>query len=146
MRRERTASVAAFYRMVDAVSKDSPLADALVPMCKVEISKRSSFIVHEAQLLIGGHGILEDFSILPRLADDAVVNEIWEGTHNILAGHAAKALRRPRVLAALEAEFGPKPELRARVEASRALDEDAQNAGDAELVSLAFSAVTGDSF
>ncbi|MDE2144269.1 MAG: acyl-CoA dehydrogenase, partial [Elusimicrobia bacterium] len=100
MRRERLGMLTAFYKGIDAVASGAPEAEALVPLLKVELSKRSSFLVREAQLLIGGHGILDDFSPLNRLADDAVVNEIWEGTHPILCGHAAKALRRPRVLAA----------------------------------------------
>lgn len=97
MRRERRGMLAAFYAGVDAVSSLAPDAEALVPLLKVELSRRSSSLVREAQLLIGGHGILDDFSPLNRLADDALVNEIWEGTHPILLGHAAKALRRPRV-------------------------------------------------
>jgi hypothetical protein len=115
-----------------------------VPMLKVEVSSRSSWLVREAQLLVGGHGILDDFSPLNRLADDAVVNEIWEGTHPILAGHAAKALRRPRVLEAFLARLsaGPAADLRRRVEESRAWTDDERNAGDEALVSAAYAALT----
>jgi hypothetical protein len=103
--------------------------------------------VREAQLLIGGHGILDDFSPLNRLADDAIVNEIWEGTHPILAGHAAKALRRPRVLEAFlkrTAEPAFARELKSRVEASRKQSDDEKSLGDESLVCLAFELLAGD--
>jgi len=89
--------VTAFYHGLASLEAQEADAEALVPLLKTEISMRGSELVREAQLLIGGHGILDDFSPLNRLADDALVNEIWEGTHPILAGHAAKSLRRPRV-------------------------------------------------
>jgi hypothetical protein len=34
--------------------------------------------------LFGGHGVIEDFSSLPRLLRDATVNELWEGPRNVL--------------------------------------------------------------
>jgi putative acyl-CoA dehydrogenase len=141
MRLQRLGMLKAFFAGVDAVAEGAPDAEALVPMLKTEVSKRASYLVREAQLLIGGHGILEDFSPLNRLADDAIVNEIWEGTHPILAGHAAKALRRPRVLDAFlartrEPDFAG--EVRARVAASRAASESERAVGDEGLVSLAY--------
>ncbi|NNN06599.1 MAG: acyl-CoA dehydrogenase [Elusimicrobia bacterium] len=146
MRRERRGMLAAFYAGVDAVAADAADAEALVPLIKTEVSKRASYLVREAQLLIGGHGILDDFSPLNRLADDAVVNEIWEGTHPILAGHAAKALRRPRALGAFLARVSDASfagELRARVEASRATPDDARALSDEGLVAFAYDALTG---
>ncbi|MFI5344872.1 MAG: acyl-CoA dehydrogenase family protein [Elusimicrobiota bacterium] len=147
MRRERLGMLTAFYKGIDAVASGAPEAEALVPLLKVEISKRSSFLVREAQLLIGGHGILDDFSPLNRLADDAIVNEIWEGTHPILCGHAAKALRRPRVLAAFlkhatEPAFAR--ELESRVVASRKMDEDEKNIKDEDLILLAYDLISGN--
>lgn len=147
MRRERLGMLTAFFAGVVAVAADAPEAEALVPMLKVELSKRSSFLVREAQLLIGGHGILDDFSPLNRLADDAVVNEIWEGTHPILCGHAAKALRRPRVLEAFTARAADKAlaaEVRSRVAASRALSEDEKSLRDESLVGLAYDLASGN--
>jgi putative acyl-CoA dehydrogenase len=146
MRRERLGMLSAFYAGVDAVASGAADADALVPMLKVEVSKRASFLVREAQLLVGGHGILDDFSPLNRLADDAIVNEIWEGTHPILCGHAAKALRRPRVLEAFlkrAAEPAFARELGARVAASRKLNDDERSLGDETLVGLAYELLTG---
>jgi putative acyl-CoA dehydrogenase len=37
---------------------------------------------------------------LPRLHNDAIINETWEGTHNIIGEHVLKAFARPRVRAA----------------------------------------------
>ncbi len=34
--------------------------------------------------IFGGHGVIEDFSSLPRIFRDAVVNELWEGPRNVL--------------------------------------------------------------
>jgi putative acyl-CoA dehydrogenase len=145
LRRERLGMITAFYAGVDAVAAHSPDAQALVPLLKVELSKRATFCVREAQLLIGGHGILDDFSPLNRLADDAIVNEIWEGTHPILCGHAAKALRRPRVLDSFllrpgDAVLGG--ELAARVSASKKLGPDEQSVQDEALVSMAYDFVS----
>ena len=115
-------------------------------MLKVELSKRSSILVREAQLLVGGHGILDDFSPLNRLADDAIVNEIWEGAHPILCGHAAKALRRPRVLEAFLGKIADKNfagELGARVAKSRSASDEEKGLADEDLVGFAYEAVAG---
>ncbi|MCB2184962.1 MAG: acyl-CoA dehydrogenase family protein [Deltaproteobacteria bacterium] len=41
-------------------------------------------VVRAAMSLFGGHGVMEDFSALPRLYRDAAVNELWEGPRNVL--------------------------------------------------------------
>jgi len=139
----------AFYRGLAALEAGDADAEALVPMLKVEVSMRGSEIVREAQLLIGGHGILDDFSPLNRLADDAIVNEIWEGTHPILAGHAAKALRRPRVLESFLARVSDDSDeeslerFASMVKLSRAWDEDERGLRDEELVAEAYLLVSG---
>ncbi len=70
-------------------------ADVLVPLLKIGVSQAATMAVREARLVLAGNATLRDFSILPRLSEDAIIQEIWEGTHPILAGHALKALRRP---------------------------------------------------
>ncbi|MFP4474067.1 MAG: acyl-CoA dehydrogenase family protein [Desulfatibacillaceae bacterium] len=37
-----------------------------------------------AMSLLGGHGVMEDFSSLPRFYRDGAVNELWEGPRNVL--------------------------------------------------------------
>jgi hypothetical protein len=66
-----------------------------VPLAKIHVTRLASRVVHEARLLMAGNGALRDFSILPRLSEDALAQEIWEGTHPVLAGHVLRALRRP---------------------------------------------------
>ena len=34
--------------------------------------------------VFGGHGVMEDFSIFPRMLRDGLVNELWEGPRNVL--------------------------------------------------------------
>jgi acyl-CoA dehydrogenase len=40
--------------------------------------------MREAMLILGGNGIIEDFTILPRLFRDAMIIETWEGPPNTL--------------------------------------------------------------
>ena len=48
-------------------------------------------------MLHGGNGILNNFSCLPRLLNDSIINETWEGTHQIITMHVLKAYSRPRI-------------------------------------------------
>jgi len=43
--------------------------------------------------LFGGHGVMEDFSALPRLYRDAAVNELWEGPRNVLLAQIHRDLQ-----------------------------------------------------
>jgi putative acyl-CoA dehydrogenase len=72
-----------------------------VPLLKTIVSQYSALIVKEAIILHGGNGILGDFTVLPRLLNDAIINETWEGTHAVLAEHAVSAAKRPKVAKAL---------------------------------------------
>jgi hypothetical protein len=47
-----------------------------------------------AMSLFGGHGVMEDFSALPRLYRDAAVNELWEGPRNVLLTQIHRDLQR----------------------------------------------------
>ena len=44
--------------------------------------------------IFGGHGVMEDFSCLPRLYRDAAVNELWEGPHNVLLSQIHRDLQK----------------------------------------------------
>ncbi len=85
----------AFFEELDLLEKENSAADVLVPLLKIGVSQAATMAVREARLVLAGNATLRDFSILPRLSEDAIIQEIWEGTHPILAGHALKALRRP---------------------------------------------------
>jgi putative acyl-CoA dehydrogenase len=92
----------AFFEMLDAIEKDDPSAEVLIPLLKIAISEAASRQVREARLILAGNGMLRDFSILPRLAEDALIQETWEGTRSVLAAHVEKALRKPASKAAFE--------------------------------------------
>ncbi|HMY10548.1 MAG TPA: acyl-CoA dehydrogenase family protein, partial [Turneriella sp.] len=77
--------------------KDEPLSLLLVPLLKTIVTQYSAVVVKEALILHGGNGILGDFSVLPRVLNDAIINETWEGTHALLAEHAVSAAKRPKV-------------------------------------------------
>ena len=117
MERARDRGVAAFFAMLDAVEAGDPAEDVLVPLLKVSLSKMGTDIVRRARLILAGNATLRDFSILPRLAEDALIQEIWEGTHPILASHVDKALRRPASRAAFlkRLKAGPRRGLEERL-------------------------------
>lgn len=118
----------AFFEELALLEAGDPAAEVLVPLLKIGVSSAATAAVREARLIFAGNGTLRDFSILPRLAEDALIQEIWEGTHPILAGHALKALRRPAGGAAFSrlldscGEEGPKPARERLLDLRRNLD------------------------
>ena len=80
--------------------EEHPASELLTPLMKYISTVHATWITHQAMMLHGGNGILNDFSVLPRLHNDAIINETWEGTHNIIGEHVLKAYSRPRVRAA----------------------------------------------
>lgn len=56
----------------------------LVNLAKYRTASTLTNSVREAILILGGNGIVEDFTILPRLLRDAMIIETWEGPHNTL--------------------------------------------------------------
>lgn len=72
-------------------------ATLLTPLMKYASTVHATWMSHQAILLHGGNGILDDFSVLPRLHNDAIINETWEGTHQIISEHTLKAFLRPRI-------------------------------------------------
>jgi alkylation response protein AidB-like acyl-CoA dehydrogenase len=51
---------------------------------KITASWDCTDAIRGAMSVFGGHGVMEDFSVLPRLYRDAAVNELWEGPRNVL--------------------------------------------------------------
>ena len=64
---------------------------ALIPLAKLTTAKQAVAIASEALECFGGAGYVEDTG-LPRLLRDAQVLPIWEGTTNVLALDALRAL------------------------------------------------------
>jgi len=56
----------------------------LVMLAKACATRRATQRIHEAIMLLGGNGIEERFSALPRLWRDAIIYETWEGPHGLL--------------------------------------------------------------
>lgn len=94
----KTAQVAAELAVFDSwlkVEEKNPVEDVMVSLLKYKVSTLGSWMAREAILTLGGNGIIGDFSVLPRLMNDNIINETWEGTHNVLGEHTVKAFRRP---------------------------------------------------
>lgn len=56
----------------------------LVLLQKITVAKDSSDMSRLGISALGGHGVMEDFSSLPRMLRDGLVNELWEGPRNVL--------------------------------------------------------------
>jgi hypothetical protein len=56
----------------------------LINLAKYRTGVTLTDSIKEAILILGGNGIVEDFSVLPRLLRDAMIVETWEGPHNTL--------------------------------------------------------------
>lgn len=56
----------------------------LIMLQKMTASWDCTDVIRGAMSIFGGHGVMEDFSSLPRLYRDAAINELWEGPRNVL--------------------------------------------------------------
>lgn len=56
----------------------------LIMLQKITSSWDCTDVLRTAMSIFGGHGVMEDFSSLPRLYRDAAINELWEGPRNVL--------------------------------------------------------------
>jgi alkylation response protein AidB-like acyl-CoA dehydrogenase len=56
----------------------------LVLLQKITVAKDASDMSRLGISVLGGHGVMEDFSSLPRMLRDGLVNELWEGPRNVL--------------------------------------------------------------
>jgi alkylation response protein AidB-like acyl-CoA dehydrogenase len=65
----------------------------LVMLQKIVVSRDAVDQLRMAMSIFGGHGVMEDFSCLPRLYRDAAVNELWEGPHNVLLSQIHRDLQ-----------------------------------------------------
>ncbi|HKA17448.1 MAG TPA: acyl-CoA dehydrogenase family protein [Blastocatellia bacterium] len=56
----------------------------LINLAKYRSASTLTQSVHDAIMVLGANGIIEDFTVLPRLLRDSMIIETWEGTHNTL--------------------------------------------------------------
>ncbi len=75
----------------EATSADRALLRAVTPLAKLATAKQAVALASEVVECFGGAGYVEDTGI-PRLLRDAQVLPIWEGTTNVLALDALRAL------------------------------------------------------
>ena len=66
----------------------------LIMLQKITASWDSTDVIREAMSIFGGHGVMEDFSSLPRIYRDSAVNELWEGPRNVLLTQIYRDLQR----------------------------------------------------
>ena len=86
----------------------------MLSLCKPVLTRLATVQLHDAIILLGGNGIEERFSPLPRLWRDSIVMETWEGPHNVLFTQALRDMQHYRVdPAAFVARLcgEPRPEL-----------------------------------
>jgi alkylation response protein AidB-like acyl-CoA dehydrogenase len=68
----------------------------LVMLQKITAAADCTDMLRLAMSVFGGHGVMEDFSALPRLYRDAAVNELWEGPRNVLLTQIHRDCQRTR--------------------------------------------------
>lgn len=66
----------------------------LILLQKIYASKEAVEQLRLAISIFGGHGAIEDFSDIPRLFRDAMVNELWEGPRNVLLAQIYRDIHR----------------------------------------------------
>lgn len=93
----QTANCFVNFRSIDLSEREDLAAEILVPLLKYKSSSQASLVTQRALLTLGGNGIIGDFSPLPRLHNDSIINETWEGTHLIITDHCLHALQKPKV-------------------------------------------------
>lgn len=102
---EVEASTRLAFRLAGAADRgERALLRLALPTSKYLVCKRTSTVIAEAAECLGGNGYVED-SGLPRYYREAPLNSIWEGSGNVNALDALRAMARsPESVDALLAE------------------------------------------
>ena len=66
----------------------------MIMLQKITTAADSVEALHLAISVFGGNGAIEDFSSLPRLLRDSMVNELWEGPRNVLLAQIHRDLQK----------------------------------------------------
>ncbi|HYM01252.1 MAG TPA: acyl-CoA dehydrogenase family protein, partial [Blastocatellia bacterium] len=82
----------------------------LINLAKYRTATATTQTVREAILIMGANGIVEDFSVMPRLLRDSMIIETWEGPHNTLCLQIVRDAARSRLLERWQAEISHKLE------------------------------------
>jgi alkylation response protein AidB-like acyl-CoA dehydrogenase len=78
----------------------------LLNLAKYRTASSLAQSIREAMLVLGGNGIVEDFTILPRLLRDALIIETWEGSPNTLCLQIMRDAERSNLLERFRAQVG----------------------------------------
>lgn len=92
----QTAVTFAIFKFIHQIENKSESQEVIAPLLKYKASAQATEITWSAIMCLGGNGILGDFSVLPRLHNDSIINETWEGTHLIITDHFLHAIHRPK--------------------------------------------------
>jgi len=110
---ESWAATLTALRLAQAVDAqiDDPAEAALLrialPVAKFWVCKRAVPTIAEALECLGGNGYVEE-SVMPRLLRESPLNGLWEGSGNVTALDALRAMRRsPDSVSALLGELDP---------------------------------------
>jgi alkylation response protein AidB-like acyl-CoA dehydrogenase len=76
----------------------------LINLSKYRTAATLTESIKQAILLLGANGVVEDFSVLPRLLRDAMVIETWEGPHNTLCLQIVRDAARSSLLERWQSE------------------------------------------
>lgn len=66
----------------------------LILLQKISTTHEGVRVLNEAMSVFAGHGVMEEFSSLPRIFRDVVVNEQWEGPRNLLLTQIYRDIQR----------------------------------------------------
>jgi alkylation response protein AidB-like acyl-CoA dehydrogenase len=80
----RLAAMIDEYGLTPADAEQAMWQRFLTNLAKYRTGATLTASIHDAIMILGGNGIVEDFTILPRLLRDAMIIETWEGPHNTL--------------------------------------------------------------
>ena len=98
------------YDMAEEQPAEAAYARLMNPVTKYWVCKSAAPFLAEAMECLGGNGYVEE-SALPRLFREAPVNAIWEGSGNVMALDAVRALRGEgvldQVLGTIAQDLGP---------------------------------------
>jgi alkylation response protein AidB-like acyl-CoA dehydrogenase len=77
----------------------------LINLAKYRTAFELTGSMREAIIVFGANGVIEDFTVLPRLFRDALILETWEGPHNTLCLQIMRDAERSSLLARWQGEI-----------------------------------------
>ncbi|WAA11704.1 acyl-CoA dehydrogenase family protein [Fervidibacillus halotolerans] len=81
-------------KLTEAERRQQFILRELILLQKIKAAKDTVDTIRTAISIFGGNGVIEDFTSLPRLFRDAMVNELWEGPRNVLLAQIHRDLSR----------------------------------------------------